>query len=120
MLKFELPSPAELDRLARQREWREKSVRRLTEKRAVRRDQLETDEFADALRRAQDAYEALPDPTAHLRLRVPFVALPAKRPPAPEMGGPEPGEENAVGRRRKDWATRPPLTRLIMVRSHAL
>ena len=120
MIELEPPTPVDLDRLTRQREWREQSVLRLTEQRTVRRDRLETDEFAGALRRAQGAYDALPNSSAHLRLRSPFVALSTKRPPAPEMGDSEPEEGNRAERRRKDWTTRPPLTRLIMGRSHAL
>ncbi|MCZ2825994.1 MULTISPECIES: hypothetical protein [unclassified Modestobacter] len=118
--RIPVPTLEDLAHAERQQEWRAQSVRKLTEERTRRRRWLESDETKETVRRARDAYEELDDPGVEFRLRSPFIALADLRPAAQPDGQEDPDEISVAERRRRDWATRPPLTRLAMRKSHAL
>lgn len=118
--RIPVPTPEDLARAERQQEWRAQSVRTLTEERTRRRRRLESGEAEEAVRRARDACEALAEPNVELRLRSSFVALADLRPALQPDGQQDPEEPSVAERRRRDWATRPPATRLAMRKSHAL
>ena len=119
MAKIEMPTEEELADAVRQYEWRTASVERMQADRADRLRKLQDRE--EPIRRALQAYRALPRRFSPVRLRREFVALQKPRPLPPALGGLEP--EEPVSRSiqlEDDYRTRPPSTKLLMHKTHAL
>lgn len=119
MPKFEMPTEQQLADAERQYEWRIRSVEKLTAERADRLKKLEGRE--QSIHRALQAYRDLTAWYSTVRLRAAFVALQRPRPLSPALGGPEP--ELPSDRRTQmqdDYRTRPPSTKLLMRKTHAL
>jgi hypothetical protein len=119
VVEVRMPTEQQLADAERQYAWRTESVAKLEAQRADRRRGLETQE--EAIRRALEAYRGLPAPYRMIRLREDFVALRDPRPLSPALGGPEP--EQPLSRSaalREDYRTRPPSTKLLMRKTHAL
>ena len=105
--------------MERQHEWRTRSVEKLTADRAGRLKKLEDRE--ESIHRAVQAYRDLLDPYTTIRLRSEFVALQNQRPLPPALGGPErePPPDRST-QLQDDYRTRPPSTKLLMHKTHAL
>lgn len=119
MVQFEMPTDEELADAVRQFEWRTRSVEKMEADRVDRLRKLQDRE--ESIRRALQAYKNLPRRYSTVRLRREFVALQKPRPLPPGLGGPEP--EEPVSRSTQlqdDYRTRPPSTKLLMRKTHAL
>lgn len=119
MAEFEMPGEQEFADAERHHEWRTRAVKKLTAERAGRLKKLEDREVS--IHRAVQAYRGLHDPYTTIRLRSEFVALRHQRPLPPALGGPE--REPPPDRRTQlqdDYRTRPPSTKLLMHKTHAL
>lgn len=119
MIKVEPPSEQDLADAGRQYAWRIRSIEKLTADRADRLKKLKDREVS--IDRALQAYRDMHDPYSTIRLRAEFVALRNERALPPALGGPE--REQPLDRStqlRDDYRTRPPSTKLLMHKSHAL
>lgn len=96
-----------------------RSVEKLTADRAGRLKKLKDRE--ESINRAVQAYRDLLDPYTTIRLRSEFVALRNQRPLPPALGGPErePPPDRST-QLQDDYRTRPPSTKLLMHKTHAL
>jgi hypothetical protein len=115
MVKFEMPSEQGLAVGER----RIRSVEKLAASRADRLKKLE--ERKESIHRALQAYRDLPDRFSTIWLRAEFVALRNQRALPPALGGPE--HEQPLDRStllQDDYRTRPPSTKLLMHKTHAL
>lgn len=119
MVEFEMPDGRKFAESVRQYEWRTHSVEKLAAERADRLRALEGRQ--ESVLRAVEAYRDLPANCTTVRLRAEFMALSKPRELPPALGGPEP--EHAPGRDTQlldDYRTRPPSTKLLMGKTHAL
>ena len=119
MVKFRTPDQQDSSDAKRQYLWRTESLAKLRLGRSRRLAELEGREAA--IKRALDAYRDLPGRNVPVWLRPEFVALRGPRPLPPTLGGPE--REETVDRATllsDDYRTRPPCTKLLMRRTHAL
>jgi hypothetical protein len=119
MVKFRAPDQGRSADAQRQYLWRTESLAKLRLARSRRLAELEGREAA--IKRALDAYRDLPGRNVPVWLRSEFVALRRPRPLPPTLGGPE--REEIVDRATllsDDYRTRPPCTKLLMRRTHAL
>jgi hypothetical protein len=119
MVNFKMPGGQEFAGAERQYEWRIRSVEKLIADRAGRLEKLEHRE--ESIHRALQAYRDLLDPYSTIRLRSEFVALRNRRALPPTLGGPE--HEQPLDRSTQlqdDYRTRPPSTKLLMRKTHAL
>lgn len=119
MVKFKMPSEQELADAGRQYEWRISSIEKLAADRAGRLKKLQDRE--ESIHRALQAYRDLGDRYITIRLRAEFVALRKQRALPPALGGPE--HEQLLDRSTQlqdDYRTRPPSTKLLMHKTHAL
>ena len=119
MVKFKMPSEQQHADAERQYEWRIRSVEKLTADRAGRLKKLEGRE--ESIHRALQAYRGLLDRYSTIRLRAEFVALRNPRALPSALGGPE--HEQPPDRSTQlqdDYRTRPPSTKLLMHKTHAL
>jgi len=118
MVEFKMPSEQEPADAERRYESRIRSVEKLT-RRAVRLEKLEDRE--ESIHRALQAYRGLPGRYFTISLRAEFVALRTRRALPPALGGPE--DEQPLDRSTQlqdDYRTRPPSTKLLMHKTHAL
>ena len=122
-VELDWPSAEEMEEARRtaerQQRWRAESVEKQQAARAARARELA--DGAQTIERALDAYKDLPDLAPTVRIRTDFVALRSARPLSPALGGPEPGEAlDGWEFRREDRRTRPPMSKLLIRRTHAL
>ena len=119
MAKSKMPSEQEPADAERRHQSRTGSAEKLTAGRAGRLKKLEDRE--ESIHRALQAYRDLPDRYSTIRLRTEFVALRNQRALPPALGGPEPEQPlDRSTQLQDDYRTRPPSTKLLMHKTHAL
>jgi hypothetical protein len=114
-----MPGEQEPADAVRQHEWRIRAVEKAAANRADRLKKLKVRE--KSIDYALTAYRALPDRYSNIGLRPEFVALRNRRALPPALGGPE--DEQPLDRSTRlhdDYLTRPPSTKLLMHKTHAL
>lgn len=119
MVESEIPDQRKTETSERQREWRARSAERLAAERADRLRAL--DDREESIRRALQAYRGLPGCYTTVRLRSEFIALADRRELSPALGGSEPEQSRDMSAQLEDdYRTRPPSTKLLMRKTHAL
>lgn len=115
----EIPAERQMTDAERQYEWRTCSIDKLIDERASRLRKLESRE--ESVRRALQAYRDLTAWSSTVYVRSEFVALRNERTLPPALGGPElKRESDRSTRLEDDYRTRPPCTKLLMHKTHAL